>query len=292
MAPGASAQTFVLDGVDEMDFDRPESWALKYFASVTMMTGLGVPKPTEYGSIALDLELGWIPSLSEEQRRVGFVGSKDEDLNRNSVFGRLRATFGLPRDFSITVGVTPPIERNGVTPRLLDLSLARPVYSSAKWRLGLRLYGQLGTIEGDFICPEDIAGLDDPEINPDDCHEPSRDEATVDFVGLELSAAPKIWGDRWEPYLSVSGNYMDLGFQVNARYSVFDDRTKLVTDGMTFATTIGLGYAASEKLKISGELFYSPLEVVRSPTSTKENDGLLNVRFLFSYSFRLQLSAP
>jgi hypothetical protein len=41
----------VLDGREEMDFDRPESWALKYFASVSMMRGFGTPQPTDSGAI-------------------------------------------------------------------------------------------------------------------------------------------------------------------------------------------------------------------------------------------------
>ena len=118
--------SIILDGVEEMDFDRPESWALKYFANVSMLGGFGTPRPSAPGAVDLEFELGWIPSLSEEQRRVGFVGNKVEDLNRNDLFARLRVRFGLPRDFSILVGLTPPVERNGVTPTLIVLAVERP----------------------------------------------------------------------------------------------------------------------------------------------------------------------
>ena len=269
-----------------MDFDRPESWALEYFASVSMIGSFGTPKPITYGAIDLEVELGWIPSLSEEQRRVGFVGNKVEDLNRNNIFGRLRARFGLPGNFAILVGFTPPIERNGVTPTLFDLAVERPIYDVSRWRLGLSAYGQIGTIEGDFICPASIAGLDDPELNPDDCHEASNDEVTLDYFGVELSATPKLSNARWEPYVSVSANHLDLGFQVSARYSIFDDRTNLVTSGVIYAARLGLGYLATHRLRIAGELYFSPLEVQRNPTSGTQSDNLINARFVVGYSLR------
>ena len=287
----ASAQsgelpTFVLDEVDRMDFDRPESWALKYFAAVSMMTGMGTPEPVRFGSIKLSLETGWIPSLTEDQRRVGFVGYKVEDLNRNSWIGRFRATFGLPGDFSVTLAYSPPIERHGVEAELINLALARPVLNSEKWRLGLRLHGQLGKIEGDFTCPENIVGLEDPDRNPDACVEPSADRVGLDYVGLEFSATPQIWGPRWEPYLAVSGNYLDLEFQVDARYSIFLDRNLLLTDGWIYYLAAGTTRSVTEKLQITGELFYAPLDVVRSPSSGSENDGIFNARLQLSYSIR------
>lgn len=290
-AAGTTAQTgpppaIILDEVDRMDFDRPESWALKYFASVSMMTGMGVPKPIDYGAIELGLEGGWIPSLSEDQRRVGFVGNKVEDINRNSVYGRLRATFGLPNDFSVTLGYSPPVRTSGVEAQLFNLAVARPVFETNSWRLGLRLHGQKGDVEGDFTCPSDIAGIDDPNLNPEDCAEGSSDEVSLDYVGLELSAAPKIWGERWEPYLAVSANYMDLAFQVDARYSIFVDRTLLLTDGWTWSLAGGVGYRWTDKLGVTGELFYTPLDVVRNPSAGSENDGLFNARFLLAYVIR------
>jgi hypothetical protein len=276
----------LIEGVEEMDFDRPESWAMKYYTSLAMMTGLGTPESSVPGSIELAFEGGIVPNLGEEKRRVGFVGSKVEDLNRTNLFGRLLATVGLPSDFSLAIGVTPPIEVDGVTPRLVSVSMARPVLDSSSWRLGLRLHGLTGRIEGDLTCPEDIAGNPDPELNPDLCLEPSNDELKTSQVGLELSAAPKIWGDRWEPYLAVSVNYLDLEFQVRARYSVFVDRMRLLTDGYTYSFAAGVGYQLSERLRLTGELFYTPLEVVRDPLDGTQNDELVNGRILVGYTIR------
>lgn len=130
----------LLGGVDRLDFDRPEAWALKYFTSVSLMTGLGTPVARRPGSIGVALEGGVVPNLGEEKRRVGFIGSKVEDLNRTSFFGRLRVDVGLPGRLTLTLGVTPPLELGGVTPELFNLALARPVLDTRAWRLGLRLH--------------------------------------------------------------------------------------------------------------------------------------------------------
>lgn len=275
-----------LEEVEVLGFDRPESWAMKYFASVSLLTGLGTPGPVEPGSIELAFESGLVPSLGEEKRRVGFLGSKVEDLNRTNLFGRLRITFGLPRQFAVTLGFTPPLEMDGVTPTLYNLAIARPVLDTSGWRLGLRLHAQTGAIEGDLTCPRDVAGLDDPVRNPDGCLASSDDEVTLEYVGLELSVTPKVWGERWEPHLAVSVNRMDLDFQVRARYSVFDDRNLLVTEGTTLAAAAGLAYRWSDRLEIAGEVFYAPLEVERDPQRGARNDELVNARLLLGYRLR------
>lgn len=288
LSGGLSAQVdpILLDGVENLNFDRPESWAMKYFTSVSLFSGLGTPRRTQPGSIELAFEGGSVPNLGAEKRRVGFVGSKVEDLNRTNLFGRFRATFGLPRDISITIGITPPLEVNGVTPRILNVALARPLIDNRRWRLGLTLHGQLGSLEGDLTCPAAVASSTDPRVNPEACLRPSNDRSTQNYIGLEVSATPKIWGDRWEPYVALSSNYMDLEFQVRARYSIFDDRARLVTDGVTHALTAGLNYRLSDVLELRSAIFYTPLDVVRDPLRGTQNDALVNGRVLIAYSLR------
>ena len=201
-AQGGGTGPIVLDDIERIAFDRPEAWTLKYFTSVSILSGLGTPVATTPGTLDVSLEGGYVPSLDEEQRRVGFIGSKVEDLNRTSLFGRVRITLGLPGNFSLTVGVVPPIELDGVTPRLLGVAVGRPIFDSSSWRLGIRLHGQMGAIEGDLTCPRSIAGLSDSQLNPDDCLEPSSDEAQQNYIGLEVSATPKIWGGRWQPHVA------------------------------------------------------------------------------------------
>ena len=278
----------VVEFEEELDFSRPEAWAMKYFGSMNLLTGFGSPRPTRTGSIDLGLEIDWVPSLSDAERTVGFEGTKRDDLNKTSVFIRPWFVFGLPNDFSLTLTYVPPVNAFGVKPHLLGAAIGRPVYQGERWRLGLRGYGQFGTIEGDFTCDEDtVAAGSDPIRNPFDCREISEDKHTLRSFGVEVSSAFRAdTAGKLEPYVGVAFNYMDADFQVNARYSGLIDRTLLLANGFTVSFTGGVSYAVTERFSISGEVFYSPLDVIRPPSTTSQNDGLFNIRSLITYRIR------
>src|SRR5262245_57879796 len=84
----------VIDETEHLDFDRPQAWAMKYFSTVTLFTPLGAPVVREPGSIDLALEVTQVPHLSPDERRVGFDGAKEEDLNRLPVVARPRLLIG------------------------------------------------------------------------------------------------------------------------------------------------------------------------------------------------------
>jgi hypothetical protein len=283
---GAAAQD-VVSGTEQLEFNRPEAWAMKYFATVGIMTGFGVPPEIESGAIDLGFEGGWIPSLSEDQRRVGFDGTKLEDLNRTSFFGRIRLTIGLPNQFSLGLGYVPPISVGGIKPNLFAVSIGRPFKLTDQWRLGLRGYGQFGTIEGDITCDaETVAAGRDPERNPFFCQEISNDQHKQRMAGGEATLGWVSPNRRWTPYFGFAVNYMDLEFQVDAQYSGLIDQTLQLTDGASYSVTSGVGYTLTPKLKLTGEVFYSWLDVVRPPATSTQNDGLFNLRFLISYQLR------
>ena len=269
---------------EELDFDRPESWGMKYFASLGLLTGMGVPDRMGAGGLALGFEGGLVPQLSDEQRRIGFNGSKIEDVNKSRFFGRLRGAVGLSDSYSLDLAYTPPLEVGGARPHLFAVGIGRPFDLSPRWRLGVRAYGQLGTIEGDVTCSADevAAGLD-PDRNPFGCEEPSKDSLKQRLLGAEMSAG--YVADRWRPYVGVAVNYMDLEFQVDALTYGVRDQTLLVTDGWTWSATVGLSWALSERVELGGEVFYSPLDVIRPPSTEVENDPLFNVRSVLRYSF-------
>jgi hypothetical protein len=287
IAGAGEAQTR-LAPTEELDFDRPEAWAMKWFNSVLLMTGLGGPEDLSPGGLELAVEGGWVPSLSAEERRVGFIGQKEEDLNRTSVVGRLRLAVGLPARLTLTAGYTPPIEVDGVTPHFLALALGRPLAEGRAFRLDLRLTAQTGTIEGDLTCPAaEVAAGDDPDRNPLGCLEPSDDEMSATSAGLELAGTWRPAGaPRLTPYAAIAGQYLDNEFRVRARYRTIVDRTRLVSDGTTFAATAGLGFQATERTRLAAELFYSPLDVVRDPGEGSRNDALFNARVLLGYRLR------
>jgi hypothetical protein len=280
-----SAQTLAV--VERLDFDRTESWAMKYFTTATLMNGLGTPRRLLFGQLRLALEGGWIPFVSDTQRIVGFNGTKSEDLNKLPVFGRLELTVGLPWWLSLTVGYVPPIEINGVQANLLSVALARPFSVTRHFTLGVSVYAQVGDATGDFTCAQsEVNAGDDRQRNPFGCHAPSHDRLGMKYVGGEVSASYRI--DRahgLEPYTSVAGNFMDLEFRVRAEYDDISDRTRQLTRGGTFSTASGLLFPITRRLDVVGEVFYSPLVVKRPQNASSTVEGLLNVRFLIAYRF-------
>lgn len=282
-AAPAAAQ-FLLDIEEELPFDAPESWAMKYFASVALPTGLGAPEALPAGRVELTLEGANVPQLSVAERRVGFDGTKVEDLNKTEFFGRPRLLVGLPARWSLEVSYLPPIELSGVEPEIFALAVARPFWERGNGRLGLRAAGQYATFEGDFTCSADeLAG----GPNPFDCEAPSSDTSTSRSVSVELSAATRLGSDdRWEPYGALIGTHMDLDFQVDARYAGLIDRTRLHTDGETLALAVGVGVRPAERWRGGLELFWSRLDVVRPPSTSREHDDLLNLRASLRYRVR------
>ena len=105
--------------------------------------------------------------------------------------------------------------------------------------------------------------------------------------GRRATAArfPRSWS-RIEPYVGFAFNYLDADFQVNARYSGLIDRTLLLADGFIVSFTGGISVRITERLSISGEAFYSPLDVIRPPNTASQTDGLFNIRSLITYRIR------
>ena len=269
----------------EVAFDRPESWGMKYGSSLALFTGLGVPRSAESGSVRLGLEVAHVPELSDAQRRIGFDGTKLEDMNKTPVFARLRAGLGLGGGWGFDVGVVPPVEMGGATPLMASLAIGGELLATSTVRVGVRGFGHLGRIQGDFTCDAETvsAGVGSP-ANPFDCEEISEDELVQRVVGAEASVGFPV--GRVEPYAAIGVNYLDTSFQVDARYSGVTSMERLETSGTTVSGSAGLVYDASDILRISGEVFYTPLEVVRPPAVTSGTDGLLNVRVLLSYRVR------
>lgn len=291
MIVAATAQTQAVEtltGTQHLAFDRPESWAMKYFSSVTLMTSLGTPRPLHFGSVRVAGELEWIPKVSDQQRIVGFDGSKSEDMNKLPAIGRLRISVGLGWKLSLTLSYLPPISIAGVEPNLFSLSLGRPFQIGNSFVLGVATYGQVGSVEGSFTCSDaEVRAGADAQRNPFNCLEASHDHVDLNYFGVELSASYRIrQAHGLEPYASAAVNYMNLGFRVGARYDDVVDSTHLTTEGATFSMTGGLLFPITRRLDIGSELFYSPLTVRRPQNNGAETvEGLFNVRGMIAYRF-------
>jgi hypothetical protein len=285
-AAPAHAQAFVVNDHEDLDFDRPEAWAMAWFAAVAFPTALGT-ETLPPGAVELSLEGGWVPSLSEEQRSVGFIGNKPEDLNRAAVFGRPRVAVGLPGSFTATLSWAPPADIDGVEPNVLSLSLARPLWEGERGRVAARVFGQRGELRGDLTCPRDISGVADFRVNPYGCEQPSRDEMSLRTVGAELQAGATLQSaPAVSPYVAIAWSRLDAEFQVDARRNGFLDRTLLETDGHFWSATLGASVDAGRRARLSGELFYTPLDVVGRAGKGRETDGLFNARVLLGWRLR------
>jgi hypothetical protein len=282
--PTALSAQVLLDSTDNLDFDRPEAWAMQYFSSVNLMTGFGPPQALPAGAVVVGLEVDWIPSLSEAEQRVGFNGTKSEDLDRTSVFGRPRVAVGLPGQFALEASYLPPIDISGVEPDLVALALSRRLPTTRKIDSGLRLTLQRGSFSGDFTC-----SAREIESGPNEfgCEVPSDDEMTLETASLELSVARRGAGESsLTPYASLAVTAMDLEFQVRADYSGLMDRTRLVASGTTYSMSLGVGRRFGDGWRWAGEVFYSPLDAARPAGTPPTDDSLLNARMLLTYRAR------
>lgn len=278
----------VAPATEDLDSERPEAWAMFYFTSVSLFSGLGTPKSRDLGDVEAGLELGNIPTLDEEQRTVGFDGTKEEDLNKSPIFARGRLTIGLPWKLSLLLGYTPPIKVFGVKPHIFSYGLERPVYERGPWTLGLRAYGQVGHVEGAFTCPGEAASKPPGSPgNPYGCEGKSKDKVTTNYWGLELSGSYRADALRGlTPWVSLAGNYLDTRFQVKADTFGFRDRERLKADTGTVTLGLGLLYPLTEKIDVSVGMSFTPLWVTRPPSTSDDTDPLLNARTVLSYRFR------
>ncbi len=272
-------------------FDSPEGWALKYFTSTTLLSGLQPPEdreaqPRQFGSVTFGIELGWLPELSAERARVGFSGRKEEDLSKVPLLVRPTLRVGLPGKFSVVAAGPPPFRTFGVTPRLLALGVERPLLERAQWRLGWRAYGQTGWVRGAITCPERaLAAPAGSPDNPSGCIAQSRDVVRLRYAGTEVQLAyqiPKL--PKLIPHGAVGVNLINSMFEVDALLDSGLDRSRLWTRGVTFNGTVGVSYLLTPRLTFTVDAFYTPLWVRRSGGGPREIDGLFNVRALLSYA--------
>lgn len=268
-----------------LTFDRPEAWALTYFVSSTMLSGLDVPGNHQPGSITVGLEAGWLPTLSTAQQRVGFNGSAVQDLNKAPIMIRPRVTVGLPGRIAFTAAGNPPIRSFGVTPRLVSGAIDWAMIDRPDWRFALRGHGQTGTVTSAFTCPMSVVNLPPGSAgNPSGCTSESADVATLRYAGLELAASHRLGAIT--PHVAVGVNYINSRYEVRAQAYGRPDNDLLETAGWTMSTSAGVGYALTDRLSIVADAFYSPLMVRRTQEAPRTLDAFVNARGLIVYRMR------
>jgi hypothetical protein len=287
-SPAAAQMQMVMGPPEHLAFDRPESWALAYFASATLLSGLETPSTRRPGDVSIGLELGWLPRLNSTELRVGYDGLETEDLNKAPVIPRPRVTVGLPARLSLIVAGTPPVRMFGVKAALLAVGLERPLVETPRWSVGLRGYGQIGTARASYTCPASkLAFAPGEPGNEDGCQAPSSDTATLRYAGAEASVAYQPAGrGRLSPHAAVGVAYMDVGFQVHALVFGYVDHTDMLSHGVIVSGSGGITSRLTSRLSMGLDVFYAPLQVRRGPGAPAQNDGLLNIRALMTYRLR------
>jgi len=278
----ARAQT-VIRADEDLSHTRPEAWAMNYVAASTLMTSFGATPSLTPGRWQVGGDLGHIPRLSDSQQQVGFIGTKQEDLNRSPVFGRIRAMVGLPAGFVLEGGYTPPLTIDGTQPRdLFALALGRRVYEREDWSVSLRGFGQVGRVHGDITCPRRVSNLP-AEENPYGCREASDDRILLNLYGLDATTA---WrrGD-WSFHGTLGVVRTDLEVQVDALVFENRDRSKLTARGSWQYLTVGTSYDLDRCWKLAAEILYVPLKVQRDTDGPTERDPLTSLRLRAMYRF-------
>ncbi|MCI4569408.1 hypothetical protein [Lysobacter sp. CFH 32150] len=246
------------------------------------MTSFGESPALSPGRWGVAVELGHIPRLSDAQRRVGFNGFKNEDLNKSPVIGRLRLWLGLPAGWIAEVGYTPPLSIDGARPHdLVALAIGRRVFARGGYTLSARAFGQHGQVRGDITCPDDIAGVTDSTRNLYGCQAPSDDRIALNYYGVDLTSAwtSGIW--HWHAGLGVARTELEV--QVDAlTYDVHDRSHLTARDTLPFFV-LGTSRELGTHWSLGMEVLHVPLTVRRELDAPRERDPLTSLRLQLRY---------
>ena len=254
------------------------------------------------GTLIVVLAVWWLERRNYNRRLAGLKlriyvnGIRGKSTVTRLVAGVLReagiqtlakTTGSAAMVFSLIVAFDPPIRAFGIKPKLLALAVERPIYESDPWTIGLRAYGQMGSVDGAYTCPSSVVAFTPGSLeNPYGCTAESSDTATLRYLGGEVSVAHEGLG-RWKlsPHIAVGVNYFNTKFQVQAPTFGFIDHTLYTSHGFTVSGDIGVSYRLSGRLELSVDSLYTPLWVNR-PSTGRYLVPFYNVRALFSYRIR------
>lgn len=265
-----------------LDADRPEAWAMDYFAASSLFTATGATPALAPGEWSLAIDLAQVPRLDGRQQVVGFNGVKREDLNRSPVFGRARAWIGLPAGWVGEIGYTPPLRLHDTQARhFVALALGHRLLERGRLGLSARILGQHGAVEGDITCPARLAGVDDIRLDPYGCRAPSEDVASLNYYGADLTAA---WTTgAWQAYANAGVLRTETQVQVDALTFDQRDRSRLVAHDVLPFVAAGLRHGLGAHFDWGAEVLFVPLRVRRTATGPSERDDFLGLRLQLRY---------
>lgn len=283
LASGRANAQQVIEDHELLAPDRPEAWAMNHAAAATLFTGFGTTQALARWQWRLTAELDQVPLLDARQRAVGFNGDKTEDLNKSPVFGRVRASVGLPWGLVGELGWTPPVAIHGAKAvGLVSAAVSRNLWTRGPWALSARAWGERGGISGDITCPAVLAGLADPQRNPYDCQAPSKDHLQLDLYGVEFAASRVVGAWRWH----AGAGYVrtELEVQVDALTFGFRDRTRLTANAGRHYLVLGVSRTLGWSGTLTAELLHEPLPVRRPGDASAQDDAFTGLRLAWAIS--------
>jgi hypothetical protein len=260
---------------------RPEAWAMNYMAASSYFTSFGATPALAPWGWEVAGDLGQIPALSDSQQRL--TGPRQQDLNRSPVFGRIRVMLGLPGAFVAELGYTPSVTIDGVKPLdLFALALGYRLIDRDNFSLSMRAIGQRGRVTGDITCPGRLVHAA-PQENPSSCQAPSTDQVTLNYYGIDATAAWK-W-ETWHVHANLGVARTDLAVQVDALIADVRDRSLLQATASKPYIAVGGSRDFAERWNVGAEILYVPLRVQRDENTSSSNDPLTSFRLQLRYRF-------
>jgi len=270
---------------ENFEITSPEGWAMAFMNASAQNLGQKPPRSVNIGDVSISAELSSIPHLSKEQQRIGFSGSKDEDLNKTPAFGRLRANFGLSGNINAELSWTPPLKINNSKPNdLWGAALSKPIFNNETIGLGLRFFILRGGVIASVTCSEDVLSF--APYSPNNivgCIGLSNDKLQMNQDGVEVSL---FFNNSLTiiPWLSFASSSIDSSVEIDAPLQHTRERRTVNSSGSIQTISFGLNYELNENLDFNLSSSYTPLDVQR-PVATSGNDNFWNIRLSLSLNY-------
>ena len=265
-------------GDQTVDLDSPEGWAMAFMTASAQNLGQSPPHSVNLRDISISAELSSIPRLTKEQQRIGFGGFKDEDLNKSPVFGRLRASIGLPWSLDAEISWTPPLQINDSKPdHLWGAALSKPLMNNEKISIGVRLFLLRGGVTASVTCSADTIKFAPYTLqNTAGCVGLSGDKLQMDHEGVEVFVSFNN-SSAILPWISLASSNLDNSVKIDAPLEVVRERATIYSSGSIQTFSFGLNYDITENWSFNASSSYTPLDVQR-PNDNSDNDNFWNVR--------------
>ncbi|HEX9785100.1 MAG TPA: hypothetical protein VGA56_20520 [Opitutaceae bacterium] len=279
--------TFGQPGDEDLGDDRPETWAMQFFTSLALPTGFGPAEKLHPWKALVALDVVQIPWLSEEERRVGFNGTKVEDLNHAPVVARPNLTIGLPGDWTVSFAYVPPVRAFDLRTDLYGMSVQKSFLRDGPWQAGLRAFAQYARVRGTFTCTrEAVEAGDDPVGNPFGCEACSNDTVRMRVARLEVALAYRLERfHRLTPFATASWQNMDIDFEVDALRSGSRDHRYLKAETQSWIFSAGARLPIGTRWTFAAAVLHAPIDVLRPGQGKPRDEGVTTLSTQLSCFF-------